>query len=355
MVLACKEIDVQTASQLDGSLLMTSTYEIAVSDAASLAGETLIKQLEEKQFPAIRLHPLGVNPDSETTVEYLGEELDLVDAATISFQDVDYLFVPANSVQDQALINRAMEAGCIVIDGSAGAAAREQILPVLPGINDYHLADARLSRYVAFPSSPAAMLLPVVHAIQTRFGLNRMTVTACLSVANAGNEGISELRTQTVQLLNGKPVDQKAYPHRIAYNLLPQVGEMDEDGITSGEQQIRTELNALLHNQVNARVTCITVPVFFGDSLVVELDTDEPMDIYEVQGLLEEQEAVEVSVGQDYATVEEVAGSDAIKLGRLRQSSVYGSDLSFWLVADNVKRGAVIAVEIAELLIKDLA
>ena len=334
---------------------MTSTYEIAVSDAASLAGETLIKQLEERQFPAIKLHPLAVNVDSEATVEYLGEELDLVDAATMSFQDVDYLFVPANSVRDQGLINRAMEAGCVVIDGSAGAAAQDQILPVLPGINDYHLGDARLSRYVAFPSSPAAMMLPAVHAIQTRFGLSRMTVTACLSVANTGNEGVTELRTQTVQLLNGKPVDQKAYPHRIAYNLMPQVGEFNEDGVTSTEQQIRTELNALLHNQVNARVTCMTVPVFFGDSLVVELDTDEPMDIYEVQGLLEDIDAVEVSMGQDYATVEEVAGSDAIKLGRLRQSSVYGSDLSFWLVADNVKRGAVIAVEIAELLIKDLA
>ena len=345
--------------QLDGSLLMTSTYEIAVSDAASLAGETLIKQLEERQFPAIKLHPLAfnmnINVDSETTVEYLGEELDLVAAAGISFQNVDYLFIPANTAHDPELIKRAMDAGCIVIDGSVNATARDQVLPVLPGINDYHLADARMNRYVAFPSSPAAMMLPVVHAIQTRFGLSRMTVTACLSVANAGNEGVSELRTQTVQLLNGKPVDQKTYPHRIAYNLLPQVGEINEEGITSAEQQIRTELNALLHNQVNARVTCMTVPVFFGDSLIVDLDTDEPMDIYEVQGLLEDIETVDVSTGQDYATVEEVAGSDAIKLGRLRQSSVYGSDLSFWLVADNVKRGAVIAVEIAELLIKDLA
>ena len=345
--------------QLDGSLLMTSTYEIAVSNAASLAGETLIKELEERQFPAVKLHPLAVNADPEITVEYLSEALDLEEAASVCFQDIDYLFIPANTRQDPELIRRAMNAGCIVIDGSSEAAAQEQILPVLPGINDYHLADARMNRYIAFPSSPAAMMLPVVHAIQTRFGLSRMTVTACLSVANAGNEGVTELRTQTVQLLNGKPVDQKAYPHRIAYNLLPQVGEINEEGITTTEQQVRTELNALLHNQVNARVTCMTVPVFFGDSLVVELDTDEPMDISEVQGLLEEIEAVEVSTGhssgEKYATVEEVAGSDTIKLGRLRQSSVYGSDLSFWLVADNVKRGAVIAVEIAELLIKDLA
>ena len=341
--------------QLDGSLLMTSTYEIAVSDAASLAGETLIKQLEERQFPAIKLHPLAVNVDSEAAVEYLGEELDLVEAASMVFQNVDYLLIPANTTRDPELIKRAMDAGCIVIDGSANAASQDQILPVLPGINDYHLADARMNRYVAFPSSPAAMLLPAVHAIQSRFGLNRISVTACLSVANTGNEGVSELRTQTVQLLNGKPVDQKAYPHRIAYNLLPQVGEINEEGVSSAEQHIKTELNALLHNQVNARVTCMTVPVFFGDSMVVDLDTDEPMDIYEVQGLLEDLEAVEVSMGAEYSTVEEVAGSDAIKLGRLRQSSVYGSDLSFWLVADNVKRGAVIAVEIAELLIKDLA
>ena len=302
--------------QHDGSLLMTSTYEIAVSNAASLAGETLIKQLEERQFPVIKLHPLGINVDPEATIECLGEELDLVEAASMSFQNVDYLFIPANSPRDPELIKRAMDAGCVVIDGSAKAASQDQILPVLPGINDYHLADARMNRYVAFPSSPAAMLLPAVHAIQSRFGLNRMTVTACLSVANAGNEGVTELRTQTVQLLNGMPVDQKAYPHRIAYNLLPQVGEIDDEGVTSAEKHIKTELNALLHNQVNARVTCMTVPVFFGDSMVVDLDTDEPMDVYEVQGLLEDLEAVEVTMGQEYATVEEVAGQRCHQTGQ---------------------------------------
>lgn len=333
---------------------MTSTYEIAVSDAASLAGETLIKQLEERQFPALMLHPLGIT-DSEETVDYLGEELDLINPATINFINVDYLFIPANTVCDQNLIASAIEAGCVVIDGSAGAATSGQTMPVLPGINDYQLEEARLSRYVAFPSSPAALLLPVLQAIQTRYGINRMILTACLCVANSGREGVSELRTQTLQLLNGKPVEPVTYPHRVAYNLLPQVGSIDEQGVAGVEQQIHTELNALLHNELDVRVTCMTVPVFFGDSLVVNLDTDEPMDIYEIQGLLTDVDSVEISTGQEYATAEEIAGSEVIKLSRLRKSSDYGFDLSFWLVADNVKRSAVIAVELAELLIKDLA
>lgn len=333
---------------------MTNTYDIAVSHATSLAGETLIKLLEERQFPAIKLYPLDASADSDTTVEYMGEELDLVAADNVNLARVDFLFIPAGSPRDQAMMMKAIEAGCTVIDGSVGAATSDSILPVLPGINDYQLEEARMNRYVAFPASPAATLLPVLHAIQTRYGINRLTVTACLAVANAGNEGVTELRNQTIQLLNGKPVEQNTWPHRVAYNLLPQVGDIDEQGVTKVEQQIKQETNALLHNELDMRITCMIAPVFYGDSLVVDLDTDEPMDIYEISGLLGEEENVDVAMGQEYPTAEEAAGSDQVKLGRLRQSSVYGTDLSFWVTADGVRRGALIAVELAELLIKDL-
>ncbi|OED41273.1 hypothetical protein ACH42_14475 [Endozoicomonas sp. (ex Bugula neritina AB1)] len=332
---------------------MTRTYEVAISDAASLAGETLIRQLEERQFPATKLYPLGA--DDTVSMNYLGEELDLVDASTVDFSDIDLLFIPAGTVRDPDMMAQAVDSGCLVVDASKGAASMGHSMPVMPGINDYQLEEARLSRYVVVPSSPAALLLSVLKQIQNRYGLTRINLTACLSVANSGNEGVNELRGQTVQLLNGKPVETETYPHRIAYNLLPQVGPIDEQGVAECEGHLRTEISTLLSNDIDVRVTCVIAPVFFGDSLSVDLDSDQPMDLQDVADSLSELSAHELSESGAYPTAEEVAGCDTIQLGRLRQSSVYGTDLSFWLVADGVKRGAIAAVEVAELLIKDLA
>ena len=332
---------------------MTRTYEIAVSDAGSLAGETLIKLLEERQFPAIKLYPLG--SDTEASVEYLGEELELVGSNTINFADVDMLFIPAGTLRDPDMMAQAVDAGCLVIDASRGAAVMGHTTPVLPGVNDYQLEEASLNRYVIVPSSPAALLLPALQKMQERFGLTRINLTACLSVANAGNDGVNELRNQTVQLLNGKPVETKAYPHRIAYNMLPQVGAIDEQGVAEAEQHLRAELQALLSHEIDVRVTCVTAPVFFGDSLSVDLDSDQPMDLQDVADILSNLNDHELSESGAYPTAEEAAGGDGIQIGRLRQSSVYGTDFSFWLVADGVKRGAIAVVDVAELLIKDFA
>ena len=332
---------------------MTRTFTIAVSNANTLAGETLIQWLEERQFPAIKLYPLGVS--SEKTVEYLGEELELLDSASFSFTGVDVLFIPANTSRDADMMARAVEAGCLVIDASSGAAAQGHTLPVMPGINDYQLEEARLNRYVVLPSSPASLLLPVLKTLQNRYGLTRIHITACLSVAcTGGHEGVEALRTQTVQLLNGKPVETSAYPHRIAYNVLPQVGDIDEQGASEVEEQIRRELVAFLDSEVDVRVTCSIVPVFFGDSLSVDIDSDQPMDLQDVADSLSDVQHHELMSAGAYPTAEEAAGQDEVQLGRLRQSSVYGTDLSFWLVADGVKRGAINAVHTAELLIKDL-
>lgn len=332
---------------------MNRTYTIAVSDAASLAGETLIRTLEERQFPAIKLYPLG--SDDSATVTYLGEDLELVDAGHVDLADIDLLLIPAGTARDPDLMAQAVDAGCLVVDASKGAAVMGHNMPVMPGINDYQLEEARLNRYVVVPSTLAILLLPVLHHLHNHYGLTRINLTACLSVANVGNDGVDELRSQTVQLLNGKPVETKAWPHRVAYNMLPQVGTIDEHGIAEGERHLMAELSALLSHEIDLRVTCITAPVFFGDSLSVDLDSDQPMDLQSVADILSEQKDHQLSEPGAYPTAEEAAGSDSIQLGRLRQSSVYGTDLSFWLVADGVKRGAMAVVEVAELLIKDLA
>ncbi len=332
---------------------MTRTYDIAVSDAGSLAGDTLIRLLEERQFPAIKLYPLG--SDDSVTVEYLGEELELIKSNSVDFVDIDILFIPAGTSRDPDMMAQAVDAGCMVIDASAGAAAQGHSMPVLVGMNDYLLEEAKLNRYAVVPSGPAILLLPVLQQLHNRFGLTRLNLTVCLSVSHAGNDGVDALRTQTVQLLNGKPVETKTYPHRVAYNLLPQVGTIDEQGESESENHLRAELSSMLNHEIDVRVTCVKAPVFFGDSLVVDLDSEQPMNIQEVADLLSEMPAHELSASGSYPTAEEAAGSDEIRIGRLRQTSVYGTDLSFWLVADGVKRGAVEVVDVAELLIKDLA
>lgn len=348
--------------------IMTRTYDIAVYSADSLAGEALIRQLEEGgelALPVLNLYPLAEEEQASGTVDFHGQELELVSGASFEFTQVDFLFMPAGAARHAGLMARAVEAGCMIIDGSRGASVQGHVLPVIPGggeqqmLADGALEEAAHNRYLAYPGSPASLLLPLLRLVYHQYGLSRVSLTLCQPVAGLGKKAVEALRTQTIDLLNGKPVngsgDEGDVLHRIAYNLQPASQGINEEGLAEVEINIRDEVLMAVSPELDVRVTCVTAPVFFGDSFVVDLDTVQPVDVLELSESLACLPEVEVLPEGETATVEDIAGSDRIALSRLRQPFAYGSGLSFWLVADSLRRGAVHGVELARLLIKDFA
>ena len=333
---------------------MSQTVNIAIYAAETLAGETLIRQLEEPLssgalLPVLNLLPISESPGFTGVVEFHGATLECVTADDADFVSTDFLLMPAGCSRDAQLMTRAIESGCTVIDASKGAAMQGYTMPVLPGLNEHMLAELAENRYLAVPGSAAASLLPVLQRIHQQFSLSRINLVLMQPAAALGKSGVDALRQQTIDLLNGKPAQQGV--ERLAYNLVPEQPTQE----ASQEVIIRSEFLLALGEELDIRVTNITAPVFFGDSCVVDLDTVQTVEIHEIRSLLAEFPEVLLAEADELPTIADAAGTDQLHIGNLSHKSDYGTDLSFWLVVDSFKRSAIHSVELLELLIKDLA
>ena len=198
------------------------------------------------------------------------------------------------------------------------------------------------------------MLLTALRAINEVATIERIDITAFQSASSAGNAGIDELRKQTVDLLNGKPVEGNVFPGRIAYNLIPQAGNIDEFGMTADEVMIETEICSGLNvSGLDIRSTSVVAPVFYGDCLSVTLDTEHAVDGDSIIGALNNTGLIDVFQGNEYPTVEQAAGADEVMIGRVRTIPGRDNALSFWLAADGGRQGALSMVSVAEALIRD--
>lgn len=333
---------------------MNKPCDIAICDAGSLAGETLIRLFEEAILPAGNVYLLSDTAEKGATIELSGEEVDVLPAATFEFMDVDLVLIPVGGAISESVIRQALAANCMVIDGSLGAAGHSGAVVALPGLNEEALDVAVAQKRLVVPASPAAMALTALQAINDVSLINRVDMTACQSVSRQGNAGIDALRKQTVGLLNGKPVDHGIFPHRIAYNLIPQVGALTSEGISAEELMVETEIWAGLNDSgIDVRATCITVPVFYGDNLAVTVDLDGPVDITAVRSALDAVDRIDLYEGNDYPTVEQSASSDQILLGRLRAIPGNKESLSFWVSGDACRQGAIAIMAMAQRLIGD--
>ncbi|WP_257266261.1 Asd/ArgC dimerization domain-containing protein [Endozoicomonas sp. ONNA2] len=342
---------------------MNRIYNIAIYAADTLAGETLVRQLEEPFLngmlngmppPVISLYPLVESGQVSGAVEFHGETLEFIPADEADFSVTDILVMPAGCDRNAELISRAVESGCAIIDASKGAASRGYTVPVMVNLNKHFIEEAMDNRYFAVPGSAVACLLPLLQRLHQRFTLSGINLVVMQPVAALGQKGVDALRKQTIELLNGKPVEHGDFSARLAYNLIPEV-DAGEGDVIGHEANIRNELLLALGEELDIRLTAITAPVFFGDSFVIDLDTVQPVDIQEIPSLLSELTEISVADGSGLPTLEDAAGSDQLHIGKIRQQSVYQTDLSFWMVADSFRRGSIHTVELIGLLINDFA
>ena len=330
---------------------MNRMLEVVVYDADSLAGEALLELLDERVFPVGTLYAIADQPEADAVVSFQEQDVDVLKATGFEFVDVDVLFLPVGCRASDELVTAAVEAGSMVVDGRTGSQAGPMLLP---GLNGEQVDEARSGRVAVIPSSSAALLLPVLQPLEEALGIDSVSVTACQSVSGFGSEAITELRKQTIDLLSGKPVSGELFSQRVAFNLLPEVGELDQQGMTSAERgMVRELVSGLGSDDLRINPACILAPVFFGDSLSVQLEVDRAVDAAAVRELLADVKGVELADAGECPTVETVAGNDHIVVGRVRHMPDFPGQLALWLVADPVRRGAINAIDVAQILLKD--
>ena len=331
---------------------MSKTVDLAVIGATGTVGEALVQLLEEREFPVGNLHLLAGGDSAGQSVPFRGKNLRVRELAGFDFTQVGLAFFAAGEAVSRQYADKAVAAGCTVIDLSGALA---QALPIVPEVNAETLADVHAPYLLSSPAPAATALAAVLGPLRDQLGLRRVVLNAALAVSTLGRAGIAELARQTTELLNMRPLEPQLLDRQVAFNLLAQVGALEEGGHARLERRVATELKQVLGIEgLKVSASCSLAPVFFGDSLAVCLETDKPVDVPAVAALLAQQSAVELVETGDYPTVVgDAVGQDELYVGRLRAGLDDPAELNLWIASDNVRKGSALnAVQIGELLIK---
>ncbi|MFO3724536.1 aspartate-semialdehyde dehydrogenase [Pseudomonas sp. HLMP] len=334
---------------------MTQPIDIAIVGATGSVGETLVQILEELDFPVGTLHLLASMESAGSSVMFAGRKLRVREVDSFDFAQVRLAFFAAGPAVSRSFAEKARQAGCSVIDLSGGL---DQALALVPEANGEQLAQQPLPVLLASPSAAAVALAVALAPLKGLLDIERVQVMACLAVSSQGREAVSELARQTAELLNARPLESRFFDRQMAFNLLGRVGGADEQGHTALERRLVGELRVLLGMPaLKISVSCVQVPVFFGDSFSVALQSRRAVDLAAVNAALEAAESVELVEPDDYPTpVGDAVGQDVVYVGRVRHGIDEDQQLNLWLTTDNLRKGAALnAVQVARLLIKHMA
>lgn len=334
---------------------MSQSFDIAVVGATGTVGETIVQILEEREFPVAGLHLLASIESAGQSVPFRGKNVRVREVDEFDFSKVRLAFFAAGPAITQSFAARATAAGCSVIDLS-GALSASQAPLIVPEINADMLTSDSTTHLIASPSASATAVAMVLAPLRGLLDIRHVSVTACLAVSAQGREAVSDLARQTTELLNVRPLETRFFDRQMAFNLLAQVGTPDESGHLPLERRLVTQLRELLGmTSLKVSASCIQVPVFFGDSFTISVQTGALIDLDAVNAALEAAAGVEVVEAGDYPTpVGDAVGQDAVYVGRIRAGIDDPEQLNLWVTCDNVRKGAALnAVQVAELLIKD--
>jgi len=320
---------------------MSNVYDVAVVGATGAVGETMISILEERDFPVGTLYPLASSRSAGKTVMFRGKSIKITDLAEFDFSVVQIGLFSAGGSISEKFAPLAAAAGCVVIDNTSHFRRDEDIPLVVPEVNSEALADY------------GRALKPIYDAV----GIERINVATYQAVSGTGKEAIEELAGQTAKLLNGQSVDPVVYPKQIAFNALPQIDTFQDNGYTREEMKMVWETQKIFDDHAIAvNPTCVRIPVFYGHSEAVNIETVDKITAQEARALLAAAPGVTVvDTHEDggYATaVTESAGNDPVFVSRIREDISHPRGLNLWIVSDNVRKGAALnSVQIAESLI----
>jgi len=330
-------------------------HNVAVVGATGAVGNQMIACLEELDFPVKSLSLLASARSAGRKLCFRGDALEVQELKEDSFRGIDIALFSAGGGTSEKYAPVAARDGCVVIDNSSAWRMDPQVPLVVPEVNPHAVAQYTQKGIIANPNCSTIQMVVALHPIHRKYGIKRIVVSTYQSVSGTGKKAIDELFNQTRATINFLEVSKSVYPHQIAFNCLPHIDKFLDNGYTKEEMKMVNETRKILEDpNIGVTATTVRVPVFFGHSESVNIETRLPCPPQEVRQLLESAPGVKVvddPTQSSYPLAIDAAGQDLTLVGRIRQDESVPNGINLWIVADNIRKGAATnAAQIAQIL-----
>jgi aspartate-semialdehyde dehydrogenase len=334
---------------------MGRTYKVAVVGATGAVGEVMLSILAERGFPIGELVALASERSAGGEVTFGNRDVVVRDLATFDPAGVDIALFSAGGTISRQYAPKFAAAGAVVIDNSSAFRQDDDVPLVVAEVNP-EAARNRPRGIIANPNCSTMQMLVALAPLHRAAGIERINVATYQSVSGTGRRALEELGRQTAGLLNFQPVESEVYPVQIAFNVIPHGGDFTDNGYTTEEMKLVWETRKILgDDSIRVNATVVRVPVFYGHSEAVNIETRDKLAAVDARALLEAAPGVEVvdepAPGGYPTPVTHASGRDPVYVGRIRDDLSHPRGLNLWIVADNIRKGAALnAVQIAELV-----
>lgn len=337
---------------------MSNKYKVAVVGATGAVGEVMLSILAERKFPISELVALASERSAGSHIDFGDDEVLVQDLANFDPSSVDIALFSAGGATSKEYAPKFAAAGAVVIDNSSTFRYDDDVPLVVSEVNP-DAAKNRPRGIIANPNCSTMQLMPVLAPIHREYGIERVNVATYQSVSGGGRSAMEELGRQTAELLSFQDIEPKKFPVQIAFNLIPHIDEFQPNGYTKEEMKLVWETQKILGDStIQVNPTAVRVPVFFGHSEAVNIETKKKITVEQARALLGKAAGVEVvdehKAGGYPTPVTHASGKDPVFVGRIREDFSHPRGLNLWVVADNIRKGAALnAVQIAELLVAE--
>ncbi|HBG42688.1 MAG TPA: aspartate-semialdehyde dehydrogenase [Porphyromonadaceae bacterium] len=329
---------------------------IAIVGASGAVGQELLRLLDERNFPVDELVLFGSSRSAGTSYPFKNKSIKVKELVHgDDFKDIDIAFVSAGGGTSQAFAETITRHGTIMIDNSSAFRMDKDVPLVVPEVNPEDALKRPLG-IIANPNCTTIQMVVALKAIEDITHIKKVHVSTYQSASGAGASAMRELEDQHRQLVNNEPPTIDKFAYQLAFNLIPQVDVFTDNGYTKEEMKMYNETRKIMHSDIEVSATCVRVPVMRAHSEATWIETERPLSIEEAREAFSRAEGVIVvdnPAKKEYPMPLDIAGKDAVYVGRIRKDLTNEKGLTFWTVSDQIRKGAALnAVQIAEYLMK---
>jgi aspartate-semialdehyde dehydrogenase len=332
------------------------SYNVAIAGATGAVGGAMLDVLERRDFPVNELRPLASERSVGKKVVFRGKEIAVQLLTKDAFKDIDIALFSAGASRSLDFAPAAAASGAVVVDNSSAFRMDPDIPLVIPEVNPHAIAHYTRRGIIANPNCSTIQMLVALKPIYDKVGIKRIVVSTYQAVSGTGAKAIEELKTQILDYAAGKKMEPKVYPHQISFNCLPQIDSFLQNGYTKEEMKMVNETRKIFEDTtIGVTATAVRVPVYFGHSESINIETHKKISVEEVQALMASAPGVQLvdePAKGIYPLAIDCAGKFETLVGRIREDESIDKGINLWVVSDNILKGAALnAVQIAEYLI----
>ena len=330
-------------------------FSVAIAGATGAVGELMIKVLEEREFPVGEMHYLASTRSVGRKLKWKGEEISVQELTKDAFSGVDIALFSAGGGRSLEFAPAAVKAGAVVVDNSSAFRMESDVPLVVPEVNADDIAMHTRRGIIANPNCTTIIMVVALKPLHDYSRIRRVVVSSYQSASGAGAQAMEELRDQARSWVKGEPIEAEVFPYQLLFNVIPHIDSFTENGYTKEEMKMHNETRKMFHDdEIRVSATCVRVPVLTAHSEAVTIETEDVITPEKARKLITAAPGVEVfdDPGRNrYPMPLFAAGGDMCFVGRIRKDISVDNGLSFWVVGDQLRKGAATnAVQIAEIL-----